>query len=175
MSQPPSYGSMPPPGYPSDESPPATPPTNVQRAVTCLYALAAVQVLSLVYSLTSTDSTRDAIREADTSLSDSEVSTALAFGLIVVALFGAVFVGLYVLCGRKMQSGRNWARITATVLTGLLLMLGALSLAGGALVEGDDAVTTFLTLIELILAIAFLVLAWTKPANDYFAAAGARR
>lgn len=177
MSQPPSYGSMPPPpaGYPDGGSAPAAPPTNVQRAATCLYGLAGLQVVGLLLSIFTTDSARDAIRETDPSLTESEVSTLVTVGLVVSALVSLAFAGLFVLCARKVLAGRNWARITATVLTGLLVLLGALGLAGGALVGGAESITVVLTVISVALAFAFLVLAWTRPANSFFAAAGARR
>lgn len=174
MGEPPSYGSMPPqPWDPPDPAGPA-PPVNVRRAAACMYALAALQVLAFLAGLVTTDRARTTIRESSPELTESEVTTALVFGLVVTAVFAAVFAGLYLLCARKLLGGRNWARITGTVLSALLLIFGVLAVTSGVALGGTDAITFGLTVVQLVLAVGFLYAAWTRPANAFFAAAASR-
>lgn len=160
------------PGTVSSASTP--PPRNVRRAAACMYALAGFQLLAFLAGLLTMDRAGVAIRDASPELTESEVTTAVAFGLVVTAVFAVVFAGLYLLCARKMLRGRNWARITGTVLSALVLAFGVLALTSGVALGGTDAITVGLTVIQLVLAVGFLYAAWTRPANAFFAAAAFR-
>jgi hypothetical protein len=63
--------------------------------------------------------------------------------------------------------GRNWARVTGTV-------LGALSLAGSLSSLGNLA-GTVLAVVDPLLVVAILVLLWVRPSSAYFSAVGAAR
>lgn len=179
MSEPPTFDSMPVLPPPNDEAAargaaePA--PTPVVRAAWSLYGLAAVQIFGMVTALFSPDSAREAIRQTDPELTEAEVSTLFTIGLVFTIVVALVFAGAYVLCGRKVLAGRGWARVVASVLTGLVIVLDVLSLAGGTITEAGDALTPAITVAGLLLAVTFVAMAWSRPANEYFAAAHARR
>lgn len=167
------YGSMPPPSEAERRAGASIPtgpiPVSVDRASKLLYAIAAWGVLSALISLLDRDAIRDAIRDADTTLSESDVNAAmnvaLAFTIVIALAFGA----LYFLCGSKMRVGRNWARITPTVLIGLGVIFGLINIGR------SGGLSVALQVISLILGIAFLFFAWSKPSNEFFAAHKVRR
>lgn len=78
--------------------------------------------------------------------------------LVIVTLIG---IGIYLLIAFMVRKGKNWARITATVLAALSLML----LIGG----------TFLTWIVVLLGIAAVVLLYMPASTSYFNAVKAQK
>jgi hypothetical protein len=165
-SEPPrSYASMPAPMAPEASITRVEPPTDVRRASMILYVTAAWSVLNLILSFVNRDGTEQAIRDAQPAFSESEVSAAANLSLGVAAVIGLGFGFLYYLCGRKMLEGRNWARITPTVLIGLGVLSSAAALGSG---NGGGAGSTITLVIGALLGIAFLVFAWRRPANEFF-------
>jgi len=162
-----SYGSMPPPGPAETRGAVTEPPQDVRRASMVLYITAAWSVLGLVLAFAMRGSTEDAIRDADPTASEDVISAALTLGLVIGAVIGLGFALLYYLCGKKMLEGRNWARIVPTVLIGIGLLFGAVGIGSGSYTAG----TLVSLVIGVVLGVAFLVFAWRRPANDYFAAA----
>ena len=98
------------------------------------------------------------------------------------AVFGLITLGLWIWMAVMNGKGRNWARITGTVL-GALSIAGSLSslgnLAGNAALGGAavpmSAVGTVLAVVDPLLVIAILVLLWVRPSSAYFSAVGAAR
>lgn len=161
------YGSMPPPSEHETSAVVPEPPQPVRRAATILYVIVAWSLLSLVLGFATTDATKDAIRDSDPTLTESQVEAAATLGLVVGAVFAIAFGLLYVLCARKMLQGRNWGRIVPTVLIGLGLLFGVIGLAAG----GSTGTTSIGLFISAALGIAFLVFAWSRQSNDFFKAA----
>jgi hypothetical protein len=71
----------------------------------------------------------------------------------VIVVFGILFAGLYLLIALMIRKGKNWARITGTVLAALSL----LQLANGPL-----------AVVYVLLGAAGIVLCYLKPSNEYF-------
>lgn len=68
------------------------------------------------------------LRRRDTSLSDTEIDTAVTFTQGVGIAVAAVIVLGYLWLAFKLKAGRNWARVVLTVLT--LLQVGFLFVGG---------------------------------------------
>jgi len=85
----------------------------------------------------------------------AELDAAVAASVLFSIVFGLVIAGLYVLFAFKVRAGRNWARVTLTVLTAL----GLLSLLLGASVSG------LLTSLLSVIAVALL---YTRNSRAYF-------
>ncbi|MBO0840876.1 MAG: hypothetical protein J2O49_08660 [Sciscionella sp.] len=77
----------------------------------------------------------------------------LTLGVSTVVLI--VFAGLYVLFGYKMLAGRNWARVTLTVLTVISVVAQLASGSAGGW-------------IGLVVSIGGAALMYTHRANEYF-------
>jgi hypothetical protein len=142
-------------------------PLAVDRASKILYLLAAYGVVSSLLGLLRRGSIEDSVRDARPELSDSEVSSAVTVALVLGVIVGLAFAFLYYLCGRKMRDGRNWARVTPTVLLGLAVAFGLLSLANGG---GGGALGVALQLVTIALGIGFLAYSWSRESNEFFAA-----
>jgi hypothetical protein len=142
-------------------------PTAVDRASKILYLLAAYGVVTSLLGLLRRDSIEDSVRDSQPDLTDAEVSSAVTVALVLGVIVGLAFAFLYFLCGRKMRDGRNWARVTPTVLLGLAVAFGLLGLANGS---GGGEVGIGLQIVTIALGIAFLVFSWSRESNEFFAA-----
>ncbi|WP_434995064.1 hypothetical protein [Arthrobacter sp. Ld5] len=100
--------------------------------------------------------------------------------MVFQVLFAALTAAVYVVLAIFIRRGRNWARITATVLMALnvLVTVGGLlllPLANQAIeASGQEAVpvsglSIALSVIILILGVAGVVLTYLKPSRPYFA------
>lgn len=87
--------------------------------------------------------------------------------LIVLALEAVIYVALWVLMARKNQSGRNWARITSSVLFVLwsyqtYVAIGTMALAPVLIVN-----VVFILAIWVI-GLAALFLLWRQDSTAFF-------
>ncbi len=107
----------------------------------------------------------------------------LSTGFGVAGLIMSIIsTGIYVVLAIFIRKGHNWARITATVLASINLLMTAFSLVSLAVVSNMDtevygdisaAVNPFdviLSAIIMILGVVAVVLLWMKPARPYFRA-----
>jgi hypothetical protein len=92
-------------------------------------------------------------------------------GIMVGAVIGLIFLAVYLLVLRYAWQGRNWARIVLWVLGGLSVITGLAGLAGGT----GNGFLSLLGVLQLLLAIAGIVLLALKPSNDWYRAEGQRR
>lgn len=112
-------------------------------------------------------------------------------GNLIQGLRGATFdaeqfanlfmIGLvYYLLARVVLNGRNWARITVTVLTvltsgGGLTGLVQVILAAGGFLSGGELFRLFLLAAAMVALVVGVVLLYIPAANAYFAQSGAYR
>ncbi|WP_026819581.1 hypothetical protein [Arthrobacter castelli] len=80
---------------------------------------------------------------------------------VFIVIIGIIGIGLYLLLGFMVRKGKNWARITATVLAALslLTMIGA----------------SFLWIITVLLGVAAVVLLFLPKSSNYFNAIKAQK
>jgi hypothetical protein len=100
-------------------------------------------------------------------LSPQQFDTFLMTILIIGGVFGVLFLAVEVWLLLKMRRGRNWARITLTVLAGISVLGTLISLPQGATTMGITLVTGPIALLINIAAIVFM---YRPAANAYFAA-----
>ncbi len=84
--------------------------------------------------------------------------------VVIAAVIGVIAAGLFVWLGIMTSKGRNWARITATVLLALALIFGLFSLGT------TIAALLIVNLVQVILAAGTLVALFLGPSNEYFRA-----
>lgn len=172
MTEPPAYGPLP-PGLPPGEPTGFAVPRQVQRAAYCLYGLGALHLASMALGFFALDSAREAALRNDPDLTESELSGVVQASIVFSLVTALIFVGVYVLSGRKMLAGRTWGRVLGTVLAGLELAFGLVGLLGGALsgarlTDAANLRTVLITMAAVALSAAFLVLAWSGPATAFF-------
>src|SRR5216683_4855027 len=137
----PSGGQVPEPQRPE-------PPSPVLTAVKLMYAGAVLSAIIVVVTLLTVGSVRTAIHNAYPHYSSTRVHSA-AMGLVVIeVIIWVVTMGLWLWMAVKNRVGRGWARITATVLFGLLLFL-----------------------LMWLIGLGAILMLWRKESSAYFAAA----
>ena len=109
-------------------------PPPIRTAVRLMFVGAALSLLGLLLVPFETDRLRDAIEDSDSSLTASEVDTAVNVTVASIAVIGLIGAGLWVWMAVKNGQGRSWARVVATILGGLNI----LSVLSG-LVQGNIA------------------------------------
>jgi lysylphosphatidylglycerol synthetase-like protein (DUF2156 family) len=133
-----------------------------QRVVTAHWLIIAAGVLSLLSAiLASIDPLAQLLPGQLAQLEDAGVRPADVAGILTttVLVLGVLSTAVYIFLALMIRRGKNWARITATV-------LAALSVFGifGGLLQA----------LVVLLGIAGVVLCYLKPANEYFKPAAPR-
>ncbi|SFT60393.1 hypothetical protein SAMN04487904_104211 [Actinopolyspora lacussalsi subsp. righensis] len=190
-------------GYPN---PYAAPPVSAQEIEgpprpntikIAFWIAVAVPVLATVLSVVSMVLQRnymnrmlEDISDSSTVMSDDMLRFGMMFGVVFWLIISVVLTGLWIFFAFKMSAGRNWARITLTVLAGVW-MLNALSgmvtaaipqtvqfpEGGSYTLELSTAqlVTSYTqSIITLLAMIAFIVLVYLKQSNGFFRATARR-
>lgn len=140
-------------------------PKEVDRAYYLILAAGVVYLLASIISLLTTEVPDVA-----------GAAVGVGIGLVISVLIAA----LYVLVAVFIRRGRNWARITATVLAALSVLgtLGTLLLvpllaaaaeSSGQAVPETSAISTVSSVLVTLLLMAGVVLTYLKPARPYFA------
>lgn len=155
------------PGMPGAEVPR---PAPMRTAVRLMWVGAVITGLSVIVSLATLGSVKDDIaerlRDDDPNVSQSTIDAAFAVGVVFALIVGAVGIFLWLWMAWKNGQGRSWARVVATVLAGLNVLFTLLSFLG----DGQTTAGRIFSIINLLLAIAILVLIWRKESSDFYAA-----
>jgi len=164
------------PGAPASLPPAPAVPGSVTGAFAIFVISAIWAVISVILVLNSSiwDEALAAAREsgAITTNADSVISVVKTTSIA----FAVIFAALYVFFAFKMRSGRNWARITLTVLAALSL-IQAFGYRANVTVNGRIYETSALWqgVLAAALSLIAIVLMYVKPSNEYFAAMKARK
>jgi hypothetical protein len=152
-------------------------PESVNRAVLAMRIGAAVSAIYVVITLIMIGSLKDDIRDEfqrqNETFTQSDVDTAYAVVITTVVVTGVIGVLLWLWMAAKNKKGRNWARITATVLGALNIVFSLLSFAGSS-DANPTLVGTLFTVINLIVAVVALYFMWRKESSAYYAAMSRR-
>lgn len=172
-------------GYPQPYPGPSQPPgrTVAPAPVTAAFGVyllaAAIALVGMVLALNS-DIWAQAVRESGVDRQDlggMSVDSVITIAKGLVIAVGVVFVALYLLFAFKMRAGRNWARITLTVLSALSLLstvnaTGSLTINDRTYSSATSATTGW---IGAVLAVVAIVLMYLPSANEYFRTVKAQR
>ena len=137
-------------------------PRSVSTAFILWMVLAVILVASLILVLAaSDDSLRDAAKQAldrqgKKTPSEQEINDTISLIRTFGIVFNLVFVALIVGFAFLMRGGKNWARISVTVVGGILVVLG---LFGG----GINVVFVLIELLIIVAAVYFMFRPDTKP------------
>jgi hypothetical protein len=165
------------PSYPASGNygePPTRPaqPSSIRAAVRLMWAGAALSALSLIVTLVTLHSLkthiRDQLANSDPTLSNSDLNNTYHAFVAGAVIGAAVAIALWLWMAWKNGEGRSWARVVSTVLAVLNLISSIYTIAVGRAL----AVSQLLTVVDLILAAAILVLLWRRESSDFYAASG---
>ena len=98
-------------------------PKEISWVAFGLIILVAFHLITTGIMVLQREAIAEGIRKANSSLSELQVSYALALTLVVSALFHAIFVLLYIWLAFKIRTGKPWVRVTLTAV--LVVATGA--------------------------------------------------
>jgi hypothetical protein len=146
---------------PETQRPPA--PASVLNAARVMYVGAATSLLGIAIDVLTVSATKTAIEKRSPALSVSQVNSTqhvLIAGFIAGGVIAAV---VWIVLAQACKNGRNWARITGTVLFGLSTVdpVGGL----GAPVAGGVKIWAVVVWLVALTAIVFL---WRRGSTAFF-------
>lgn len=161
------YEPMPSAPPPEDRAPApvAARPTSVTISFAIWAVVGLVFLLGAVITIAQDDQVfRDAARETlertNSQPSAQEIDDLANLIRNIGLIFNLVFAALILVFAWIMRAGRNWARITLTVLGGISLILILLGI--GSL--------NIVSIIQLVLTVVAIYLMFRRDANEFFAA-----
>lgn len=147
------------------DTPPRTVPPSVRQAVRAMYGGAAASLIYLIASIVTVGSTKTAIEKRFPNLTASQVTTEQHVLLIAGVAGGLIAIAAWILIARACQAGRNWARITGTVLFGI----GTLDAVGG-LVNPVAVPVKILAFVIWAFGLIAVIRLWQAASSAYFRA-----
>lgn len=155
------------------------PPPPLLRAVNLMYVGAALGVIGLVLNLIDRDGLREQVRQslADAGLAVTEeaINSGVALAMATGVFIGALTVGLWIFMAVSNKRGKSWARIVATVLGAISIVLGLTGLAAASAFDVVGPGGTIMSLIGIALSAAILFFLWRPENNPYYAYNSQRR
>lgn len=146
-------------------APPRTVPPSVRQAVKAMYGGAAVSLIYLIASIATVGSTKTAIEKRFPNLTASQVTTQQHVLLIAAVAGGVISIAAWIFIARACQAGKNWARITGTVLFGI----GTLDAFGG-LINPVAVPVKILAFVIWALGLIAVIRLWQAASSAYFKA-----
>jgi hypothetical protein len=140
------------------------PPASLLRAVKLMYAGAILGPIHAVIYVITAGATKRAIEAKHPYWSASLVSTTTGIAVIggaVIVLMAAV---LYAWIARSCRSGKNWARVTGTVLFACAVLLLAYNLGPGV----ETTLNMIFNCVGVLIGLAAVVLLWQRSSSTYF-------
>ena len=158
----------PPPGMPP--AAPSSLPRSVHTAVQLMYVGAVLSLLSLVVSLSTLGSLKSQIRDRlakdGQQVSDTVLNAGIRFAVAFIIIDGIIAIALWLWMARKNAQGRSWARVVSTVLGCINVIATIYAITSG----NTTTIASIITVVNLVLAIAILVLLWRKESSQFYAA-----
>jgi hypothetical protein len=153
--------------YPSSNKPlegerPEAPPP-VQNAVKLMYVGAAISTVSLIISLIFISSVKPTLRTEFPKYTASQINSAFTAFILVAIISAGIGIGLWLWMARANGQGRNWARITSSVLFVIETLTVLEALRGPK--KAIDLVFPILTWLVGLGAIWFL---WRPESTAFF-------
>jgi hypothetical protein len=139
------------------------PPTSVQTAVRLMYAGAAISAISFIIGLATIGSLKHTLQKKYPSYTSAHINSLVASSIVAVVVVGIIAVGLWVWMARMNLKGRNWARITGTV----LFALNTLDLLGVFNGSASSISSVFAIVIWLV-GLGAVIMLWRRESTAYF-------
>jgi hypothetical protein len=149
--------------------PPVPAPPSMMNAVRFMYAGAAFTALEAVGVIVVAAAL---IKKHSATIATTGHATSLGGVVAITIFFSLIEIGLWLGIAQACRNGKNWARITGTVLFGLhtLGFLGVITNAHSGL-----GLTKVLTTIGWLIACGAVVFLWQRPSGEFFRTRAQRR
>jgi hypothetical protein len=146
---------------PETQRPPA--PASVRNAVKVMYVGAATSVLGIAIDILTIGATKTAIARHSPDMTPSQVASTqhvLIAGFIAGGVIAAV---VWIVLARSCEHGRNWARITGTVLFALATVDTVVGLT-----TPIAAVVRIWALVVWLAGLTAVVFLWRRESSAFF-------
>jgi len=154
------------PGTPQmPDSQPRPIPGTVRQAVRAMYGGAVVSLIYLISSVATQGSTKTAIEKRFPNLTASQVTTQQHVLLIAGVASGLIAIAAWILLARACQAGKNWARMTGTVLFGLATLD-----AVGGLINPVVVQVKILAFVIWLFGLIAVIRLWQAASTAFFKA-----
>jgi len=144
-------------------------PASVLTAVKVMYAGAAASLLGIVIDILTVSATKNAIARRSPHLTASQVNSTQHVLIAGFIAGGVIAAAVWIVLALACRRGRNWARITGTVLFGL----STLDTLVGLTAPVATATKLWAILVWLI-ALTAVVFLWRRDSSAYFKASSQR-
>jgi hypothetical protein len=138
-------------------------PNSVNTAVKLMYAGAALSLIELIVSLATVGSLKTAITNKYPHYTSSQVHSAEVVIIAGVVIEAIIAIGLWLWMARANAAGRNYARITGTVLFGIYTLFLLLSLR-----RPEASVGLVFALLVWLTGLGAVIMLWRKDSGPYF-------
>jgi hypothetical protein len=143
-------------------------PLAVRNAARVMYAGAVASVILIVVEFVTAGATKTALGRRYPRLSASELTTVTHFTVISEAVVALIAAVLFVWIARTCMDGKNWARITATVLCGLGILEAFLALTVPHLRAGRSSADLIVSFVVAGIGLVSICILWQRSPNAYF-------
>jgi hypothetical protein len=158
-------------------------PETVQWAVRLMLVGAAISTLFLLFGVVVTVSERNSLINALISwnktqpkskqLSLSQIHSYVTVSIVTIIIVGLISIALWLWMARMNSGGRNWARITASVLFALWTFYTYQSI-GDTRGAATLVASTVIVLLIWLVGLASLFLLWRPASTMFFKSQSAR-
>jgi hypothetical protein len=139
------------------------PPSAVLNAVKLMYAGAAVSTVYLIVSLATVGNLKGDIRRAQPKLTTSQVNSLATFLIVSTIVLGLIGIGLWLWMSWANREGKNWARITSTVLF-VLYTIETIS----TFAQTKAILALIFPLVAWLIGLGAVALLWRPESTAYF-------
>lgn len=147
----------------------AAPPSSLLAAVKLMYVGAGLSLLGMLFSVATRAQLHDQMEQEDQNLTPEELDRAVDMATGVTIVIGVIAIGFWLWMAQANRRGEAWARIVASVLFGLDVLLTGYNLAQ------TTGFGVIVNIASIALAGAILWLLYRKDSSAYYAAMSTRQ
>jgi len=140
-----------------------TAPSSVQTAVKLMYAGAALSLIELVVSLVTISSLKSAILKKFPHYTSAQVHSAEVAIVVGVVIEAVIAIGLWLWMARASAAGRNYARITGTVLFVVYTLFLLLDLR-----RPSVGIGLIFSLLVWLAGLGAVIMLWRRESSEFF-------
>ncbi len=141
-------------------------PQSITRAVQLMYAGAVASLIGIVIALTTLSSIKSQIISRNPSLTTTQVNNAehVAIGILIAS--GLIGAALWLWMAQSCKAGKNWARITSTV----LFAIETVNVLAGAAAVASGGASRIYSIVVWLIGLGAIIFLWQRSSTEYFKA-----
>ena len=146
-------------------------PQSITRAVQLMYAGAVASLIGIVIALTTLSSIKSQIISRNPSLTTTQVNNAehVAIGILIAS--GLIGAALWLWMAQSCKAGKNWARITSTV----LFAIETINVLAGATAVASGGASRIYSIVVWLIGLGAIIFLWQRSSTEYFKSSAAPR